>query len=75
MRLEISERERRELFALILILPILWVWMFIVPFVRAHIIAKRPIEDGIIAGVGGIVLSTVAVLIAFFVRRESQRRK
>ena len=69
------KEEKREIVGLILLLPIIWVGMFIVPFVRAHIIMNRSVEDGVIAGVGGIVLSTIAVLIAFFVRRESLRRK
>lgn len=70
-----NAREKREIFVLILMLPILWVGMFVVPFVRAHVIMERPIEDGVVAGVFGVVVSTVAVLIAFFVRREALRRK
>lgn len=58
-----------------LILPIIAVGMFIMAFVRGHIIKKFPIEDTIIVGVVGSLLYTVVVLISCFSMRQARRRR
>ncbi len=72
---EMNERDKREVRALILILPIISIGMFIIPFVRARIIMKLPIWDGVIAGVAGSILFPVGVLVAYFAMRAARRRR